>query len=81
MATITVRRLDDELKSKLRVRAARHGHSMEEEVREILSAALSRDSAPPQNLAAAIRELIEPLGGVDLEIPPRDDFPSSPDFT
>ena len=33
MASITVRNLDDELKQRLRVRAAQHGHSMEEEVR------------------------------------------------
>lgn len=41
MATLTIRNLDDELKSRLRIRAARHDHSMEEEARSILRTALS----------------------------------------
>jgi len=45
MATLTIRNLDDDLKSSLRVQAARHGQSMEEEVRSILRQALS--STPP----------------------------------
>jgi len=81
MATITIRRLDDGLKSKLRVQAAQHGRSMEEEAREILRQGLAKVSTPMRNLATEIRELIEPLGGVDLEIPPRDDYPSPPDFS
>jgi phosphopantothenoylcysteine decarboxylase / phosphopantothenate---cysteine ligase len=36
MASLTVRQLDDKLKSRLRLRAARHGRSMEDEVRVIL---------------------------------------------
>ena len=39
MASLTVRQLDDELKKLLRLRAARHGRSMEDEVRTILHAA------------------------------------------
>ena len=81
MATITVRRLDDGLKAKLRVRAALHGRSMEEEVREILSTALSDGPARKGNLATAIRELFEPLGGVDLVIRPRKGIRPPPDFT
>ncbi|NNM64230.1 MAG: plasmid stabilization protein [Burkholderiales bacterium] len=42
MATLTIRNLDEALKSTLRVRAAGHGHSMEEEVRSILRQALSK---------------------------------------
>lgn len=42
MATLTIRNLDDDLKSSLRVQAARHGQSMEEEVRGILRQALSK---------------------------------------
>lgn len=45
MATLTIRNIDDDLKSSLRVQAARHGQSMEEEVRSILRQALS--STPP----------------------------------
>ena len=45
MATLTIRDFDEDLKVKLRVRAAEHGRSMEAEVRAILSSALTR-SAP-----------------------------------
>ncbi len=38
MAMLTVRNLPDEVHRALRVRAARHGRSMEAEVREILEA-------------------------------------------
>jgi plasmid stability protein len=67
MASITVRNLDDDLKSRLRVQAAVHGRSMEEEVRGILRAALDKKTAPKGNLAASIRAKFAPLGGVDLQ--------------
>ena len=41
MAMLTVRNIFDELHRALRARAARHGHSMEAEVREILQSAIS----------------------------------------
>ena len=41
MAMLTVRNITDEVHRALRVRAAKHGHSMEAEVREILEAAVS----------------------------------------
>ena len=41
MASITVRNLDDEVKRKLRIRAAEHGCSMEAEAREILTEAVT----------------------------------------
>ncbi len=41
MAMLTVRNLPDEVHRALRVRAARHGHSMEAEVREILESAVA----------------------------------------
>lgn len=72
MASITIRRLDDSVKAKLRVRAARHGRSMEEEAREILRACLREKSTHRPNLAEAIRSYIEPLGGVELAIRPRE---------
>jgi plasmid stability protein len=72
MASITIRNIDDRLKVRLRVQAARNGHSMEEEAREILRTALS--TARPRNgsLVDAIRARIEPLGGIELEIAPRE---------
>ena len=41
MAMLTVRNISDEVHRALRTRAARHGHSMEAEVRAILESAVS----------------------------------------
>jgi antitoxin FitA len=81
MASITIRKLDDSVKAKLRIQAARHGRSMEEEARSLLIAALSERPKRAPNLAEAIRSLFEPLGGVELEIPPRRPIREPPDFT
>jgi len=72
MASITLRNLDDQTKERLRVRAARQGRSMEDEARNILRAALAQDTKPARNLAQAIRNRFEPLGGVELELPERE---------
>jgi plasmid stability protein len=71
MASITIRRLADTAKTKLRLRAAGHGRSMEEEAREILKAGLAGQRVPRLNLAESIRRHIEPLGGVELAFLPR----------
>jgi plasmid stability protein len=71
MASITIRKLDDAVKSRLRIRAASHGRSMEEEAREILKVAVKEEVSHKPNLAAAIRRHIDPLGGVDLAVPSR----------
>jgi len=75
MASITIRQLPESTKRKLKIRAAQHGRSMEQEAREILQAELAKTPKPPQDLLKAIREIFEPLGGVDLEIPPREPIP------
>jgi plasmid stability protein len=72
MASITIRGIDERLKARLRVQAAHHGHSMEEEARAILRAALSAGRARTGTLVDSIRARIEPLGGVELEIAPRE---------
>ena len=54
MATLTIRQLDEKTKARLRVRAAHHGRSMEEEAREILRSALTTASPVRGNLAEAI---------------------------
>lgn len=71
MASITIRRLDDSVKARLRIQAARHGRSMEEEARQVLTAALQKEPKRTLNLGEAIRRRIEPLGGVELDIPER----------
>lgn len=72
MASLLIRQLDDAVKAKLRVRAASHGRSMEEEAREILSAGVREKGKPRLNLAQSIRRHIEPLGGVELALPKRE---------
>jgi plasmid stability protein len=80
MTTMTIRKVDEQLKKRLRVRAASHGRSMEDEAREILRAALSTDAGAPRNLAAAIRARVTPLGGLTLDIPPREPLREPTDF-
>ena len=73
MASITVRRLPETIKRKLRIRAAQHGRSMEQEAREILQAELNKPTTlqQPRDLGKAIRDIFAPLGGVELQFPPR----------
>jgi plasmid stability protein len=80
MASITIRNLEDDLKQRLRVRAAEHGRSMEEEAREILRRVMG-EGAPPRNLAAAIRSRVAAFGGVDIELPVREPMRELPRFT
>lgn len=80
MATMTIRNIDDQLKARLRIQAAKHGRSMEDEARDILRAALSTEPASGQTLVDDIRALFEPLGGVELEEPPRDAVRDPIDF-
>ncbi len=79
MASITIRNLNDDIKQRLRVRAAEHGRSMEEEVRDILRRVMG-DGAPPRNLAAAIRARIAPFGGVEIDLPDREPMREPPSF-
>lgn len=80
MASITIRNLADGLKRQLRIRAAQHGQSMEEEARQILRTALSPNARDPVDLARAIRARFAPLGGVDLDLPPREPMREPPRF-
>lgn len=79
MASITIRNLDDGVKRQLRIRAAEHGRSMEEEAREILRQAIIAPSGP-DNLGEAIHRRFKDLGGVDLDLPERDQMPQPPVF-
>ncbi len=77
MASITIRNLDEQTKRRLKIRAAHRNCSMEEEARNILCAALAQESPVP-DLAEAIRKRFEKLGGVDLELPPREPIRTPP---
>ena len=61
MASITIRNLDDHLKARLRVRAAHHGRSMEEEARHILRATLTEERQPATNLTARFESATSPI--------------------
>ena len=79
MASITIRNLDDDVKSRLRVRAAGNGRSMEEEARLILRDAVERRPSS-ENLATIIRAHFGPSKGVELELPARDAGREPPSF-
>ena len=81
MATITIRNLDDDLKRRLRVRAAANHRSVEEEVRVILRDAVKDGRTGPRDLAKFTRECFASLGGVELELPPRGPMREPPDFS
>lgn len=74
-----VRKLDESVKERLRKRAARNGHSMEEEVREILRVAvMAEDDAKDEpglgtRIAARFAWLDEPF-----EIPELRGYPARP---
>jgi plasmid stability protein len=80
MSSITIRNLDPSIKERLRVRAAEHGHSMEAEARRILQTALAGRKPPGQNLYERIHARFAPLGGADLQLPPRESTREPPRF-
>jgi antitoxin FitA len=80
MATLIIRQLDDKTKARLRVRAAQHDRSMEQEAREILRSALASVRPAKADLAQAIRERFAEFGGLELELPKRDRLRRPPAF-
>ena len=72
MAVMTIRNIDDANKERLRVRAAMHGRSMEDEARDILRSALSTQLPPPNDLGHAVHRCFAKPGGVDLVLPSRE---------
>jgi antitoxin PrlF len=77
VASITIRNLDDDIKQRLRVRAAEHGRSMEEEARDILRRVVG-DGDSPRDLAAAIRARVAPAARLDLDLPAREPMREPP---
>ena len=72
MAVMTIRNIDDSIKARLRVRAAMHGRSMEDEARDILRSALSSEQPQPRDLGRAIHRRFARLGGIDLPVVARE---------
>ena len=82
MATLTIRNLDEGTKTLLRVQAARHGRSMEEEARSILNKAVGTkpNSSSEQGLGSRIQAHFAQLGGVELVLPERSSGPEPAQF-
>ncbi len=80
MASLTIRKLDENLKKRLRLQAARHGRSMEEEARLLLAAGLKRTPQAAGNVADAIAAIVDPIGGIELDLPPRSPTREPPRF-
>jgi plasmid stability protein len=81
MGSLTIPLLDEPLETALRARAARHGRSPEEEARAILQGALGAEPVPvEESFGYAIRKLVEPHGGFELDLPPREPMRAPPDF-
>lgn len=79
MATLTIRNLEDDVRDKLRVRAARHGRSMEDEVRVILRGVVSQGSS--LEVWQRSRELFSGDDGIVLSLPNRVDDRPIPNFS
>jgi plasmid stability protein len=78
VASLTIRNITEDLKTRLRIRAAEHGRSMEEEARRILRDAVDRER--PRNLAELALEIFGPKHGVDLEPHPPVEPREPPNF-
>jgi plasmid stability protein len=79
LSALSIRNLDDGVKERLRVRAARHGRSMEAEVRAILTDAVAEPGESP-DLFHTLMDRFGKLGGVELDLPPRATRPRAAEF-
>ena len=80
VAAVSVRDLDESVRERLRVRAARHGRSMESEIRAILTDAVTRPT-DSSGLAQTLLARFGDLGGVELELPSRAEAPRAADLS
>jgi plasmid stability protein len=79
VAGVSIRNLDERVKQRIRVRAARHGRSMEAEMRAILTDAVSHHEEE-RGLFGALVDRFAALGGVELDIPARSARPRAADL-
>ena len=78
MATLTIRQLDERTHARLRGRAAKHGRSVEAEVRAIHDATVD---LPEENFLLALHAAMSEIGGLELPLEPRTDLPRPVDLT
>lgn len=80
MAAVSIRNLDDDVRERLRIRAARHGRSMESEIRVILEDAV-RDPRQSVGLMQTLVDRFGELSGVELDLPARSTPPRAADVS
>jgi plasmid stability protein len=81
--TLTVRNLDRSVRDRLRLRAARHGRSMEAELRSILQTSLEQDAeaaSPSLSLADKIHQRFADCSTNELPVLPRQSVRPPPHF-
>jgi plasmid stability protein len=78
MGQLTVRQIDDDIKQRFKKRAAKHGVSMEEEIRTILQNAVLRDDGKSFGLGSEIAALFRDIEGNDEPLPEMPDQPVKP---
>lgn len=71
MSSITVRNLDETIKNSLRIRAARHGWSMEQEVRQILQQTVAPEQTEAISFAERVNRRFSGLDAESLSLPAR----------
>ena len=80
MAHLTIRNLEETIKTGLRQRAAIHGLSIEEEARQILKQAV-QSKRTEEGFGALIHSRFAAIGGVELSMPERTPSRQPPDFS
>lgn len=80
MKIVVMRHLIDGLKRRLRPRVSRPGRLKELALQGVFQASPDSASAPSTNIAQAIRARFAPLGGVELDLPPREPMGPPPSF-
>lgn len=79
MCTIIIQNLETSLRKKLRLAAASHGRTMEEEARNILHEHF-KESAEIVGMGSRIRARFAAIGGIELELPARTGMPRAATF-
>ncbi len=79
MSALTIRNLDDGTKALLRVQAAQQGCSMEEQVRRILTLAVTQ-AEPPLKLGSHLQQRFAGLQASEIRLPARSSARRAPDF-
>ena len=80
MMSLVISQIDEPTLERLRLRAAEHGRSVEEEAGEIVKSAVASDKGVPGNLGQRIKEMVEPYGGFELPDVRRERWREPPTF-